>query len=353
MLFRSVDDSVIIHPLAMHFVERLSKEGYKIAVNEFQFSPRYISIIDKFDYIKINFKNGSDNSIHNVVELAHSMGKQCIATGIDDERLYRQAFAMNVDAMAGRYVAEELFTTVHNSSYLQSNFFRLMVAITEDEPDVDEIERIISTDAMLTYSLLKIVNSGYFALRNRATEVHQAIVVMGLGQLRQWIYLLSMGNSDGGVDDSQEEFLKLSFTRATFCSELMRYAKNMPITRNDAYLMGMFSTLNFLIAAPMEEILSGIPISQHVKEALLTHSGRCGMLYDLVLCYERADWTAIGSLAETLGIPVDQLTNTYFHCLEEVGNIWRQLMGSSEPPAPEPAPEPAPTEISFPGPTPS
>jgi EAL and modified HD-GYP domain-containing signal transduction protein len=348
-----VDDSVIIHPLAMHFVERLSKEGYKIAVNEFQFSPRYISIIDKFDYIKINFKDGSDNSIRNVVELAHSMGKQCIATGIDDERLYRQAFAMNVDAMAGRYVAEELFTTVHNSSYLQSNFFRLMVAITEDEPDVDEIERIISTDAMLTYSLLKIVNSGYFALRNRATEVHQAIVVMGLGQLRQWIYLLSMGNSDGGVDDSQEEFLKLSFTRATFCSELMRYAKNMPITRNDAYLMGMFSTLNFLIAAPMEEILSGIPISQHVKEALLTHSGRCGMLYDLVLCYERADWTAIGSLAETLGIPVDQLTNTYFHCLEEVGNIWRQLMGSSEPPAPESAPEPAPTEISFPGPTPS
>jgi EAL and modified HD-GYP domain-containing signal transduction protein len=348
-----VDDSVIIHPLAMHFVERLSKEGYKIAVNEFQFSPRYISIIDKFDYIKINFKDGSDNSIRNVVELAHSMGKQCIATGIDDERLYRQAFAMNVDAMAGRYVAEELFTTVHNSSYLQSNFFRLMVAITEDEPDVEEIERIISTDAMLTYSLLKIVNSGYFALRNRATEVHQAIVIMGLGQLRQWIYLLSMGNSDGGVDDSQEEFLKLSFTRATFCSELMRYAKNMPITRNDAYLMGMFSTLNFLIAAPMEEILAGIPISQHVKEALLTHSGRCGMLYDLVLCYERADWTAIGSLAETLGIPVDQLTNTYFHCLEEVGNIWRQLMGSSEPPPPEPAPEPAPTEISFPGPTPS
>ena len=27
--------------------------------------------------------------------------------------------------------------------YLQSNFFRLMVAITEDEPDVEEIERII------------------------------------------------------------------------------------------------------------------------------------------------------------------------------------------------------------------
>lgn len=326
-----VDDSVIIHPLAMRFVDRLSNEGYKIAVNEFQFSPRYFSIIDKFDYIKINFQTGADSNIRNIVEMAHSMGKQCIATGINDEHLYRRAFNIGVDAMEGRYVAEELFTTVHNSSYLQSNFFRLMVAVTEDEPDVEEIERIISMDAMLTYSLLKIVNSGYFALRNRATEVHQAIVIMGIGQLRQWIYLLSMGNADTPVDESQEEFLKLSFTRASFCSELMRYAKNMPITRNDAYLMGMFSTLNCLIAAPMEEILAGIPISQDVKEALLHHTGRCGMLYDLVLCYERADWTAIGSLAETLGIPVERLTNTYFRCLEEVSGIWQQLMHPNDP----------------------
>ena len=52
-----VDDSVIIHPLAMRFVERYSKEGYKVAVNEFQFSPRYFSILDRFDYIKINFRS--------------------------------------------------------------------------------------------------------------------------------------------------------------------------------------------------------------------------------------------------------------------------------------------------------
>ena len=36
-----IDDSVLIHPLAMHFVQQYAKEGYKIAVNEFQFAPRY------------------------------------------------------------------------------------------------------------------------------------------------------------------------------------------------------------------------------------------------------------------------------------------------------------------------
>lgn len=324
-----VDDSVIIHPLAMRFVERYSREGYKVAVNEFQFSPRYISILDRFDYIKINFRSTSDPSIRNIVEMAHSMGKQCIATGIDDEILYQRAVMNEVDAMEGRYVAEQMFTAVHSSSYLQSNFFRLMVAITKDEPSVDEIEQIISMDAALTYSLLKIVNSAYFALRNRATEVHQAVVILGLGQLRQWIYLMGTTSADGEMDDSQQDMLKLSFMRATFASELMKFAKNMPISRNDAYLLGMFSTLTHLIAAPMEDILAEIPIAQPVKDALLRHEGRCGVLYDLILDYERADWAAIGSQAEELDIPVNLLTDTYFRCLDEVNETWRQLMETS------------------------
>ena len=52
--------------------------------------------------------------------------------------------------MSGRYAAEQMFTAVHSSSYLQSNFFRLLVAITKDEPEVGEIEEIISMDAALT-----------------------------------------------------------------------------------------------------------------------------------------------------------------------------------------------------------
>ena len=324
-----VDDSVIIHPLALSFVERYAQNGYKVAVNEFQFSPRYISLLDKFDYIKINFKTTSDSAIRSIVEMAHGMGKKCVATCVDDEDLYQKTFVMEVDAMEGRYVAEQMFTAVHSSGYLQSNFFRLMVAITKDEPNVEEIEQIISMDATLTYSLLRIVNSAYFALRNRATDVHQAIVALGLSQLRQWIYLLGTADAQGELDASQEEMLKLSLTRATFASELMKYAKDMPISRNDAYLMGMFSTLTYLIAAPMEEILADIPVAQPVKDALINHEGRCGVLYDLVINYGRADWAAIGEQAKELGLPEDQLADIYFRCVEEVNRIWQQLMDTS------------------------
>ena len=321
-----IDDAVIIHPLSMHLVQQYVREGYRVAVNEFQFTPRYLSLLDDIHFIKINGKTSTEVTIRNTVEIAHSMNKKCIVSNIEDEAGYQRAVNMGADALEGSYVAERVTTAVHNSAYLQSSFFQLMVAVTRDEPDVDEIEQIISMDAMLTYSLLKIVNSAYFALRNRATNVHQAVTILGLGQLRQWIYLMGCSNEKGELDESQEEMLKLSFTRASFASELMRFAKNMPINRNDAYLMGMFSTLPFLIAAPLEDILAEVAISEHVKAALLSHEGRGGMLYDLLLAYERADWTAINRLGEELGLPMERLPEIYFQCLDEVNHIWQQLM---------------------------
>ena len=325
-----VDDSVIIHPLAMRFVERYSRDGYKVAVNEFQFSPRYVSILDKFDYIKISLSNNTVASVRNIVDMAHTMGKKCIATGVDTEELYQQAFMTGVDAMEGRYVAEQMFTAVHSSSYLQSNFFRLLIAITKDEPDVEEIEQIIAMDATLTYSLLRIANSAYFALRNRATDVHQGVTILGLTQLRQWIYLMGCTKENGDLDSSHEEMLKLSFTRGTFASELHKFVKKLPISRNDAYLMGMFSTLHHLIAAPLEEILEDIPVAQEVKDALINHEGLCGKLYDLILSYERADWAEINRLGEELGLPMDRLPTIYFQCLDEVNSIWQQIMEVNE-----------------------
>ena len=52
-----IDDAVIIHPLSMHLVRQYAKEGYRVAVNEFQFAPRYLALLDDIHFIKINMKN--------------------------------------------------------------------------------------------------------------------------------------------------------------------------------------------------------------------------------------------------------------------------------------------------------
>lgn len=193
---------------------------------------------------------------------------------------------------------------------------------------MEEIEQIISMDATLSYGVLRVANSAYFASKHRVTTIRQAIVTLGIAQLKQWIYLLSTTNEGDEVDGSAEEFLKLSFLRASFCSELMSYVKDMPISRSEAYLMGMFSTLNYLIDAPLEEILTTVPVAEEIKAALLRHEGRCGELFDLVLSYEQADWNGITIHAKALGVPSNTLTNIYFNCTESVNATWQQISSS-------------------------
>lgn len=324
-----IDDSVIIHPFAMHLVQQYAKEGYEISANDFQFMPRYLALMEYLTYIKIDLQEMSTASAENIMRVAHSMHKKVIVTGIDTQELRDMAISLGVYGMQGTYVADQMANKIHQSSYLRSNFFRLVVAVTREEPDIQEIEKIVSTDVTLSYSLLKIANSAYFARRTQTTSIQQAIVTLGLSQIKRWVYLLSAGDQDEEHWHDSEEFIKISFMRANFASELQKYITKPILTRSEAYLLGMFSTLEYMIDAPMQEIIADIPMVDELRKALLTHEGQGGMLLQLVISYERADWKRITEMAELLGIPAAQLSTIYFNCMEEVNRIWDQMVNAS------------------------
>lgn len=320
-----IEDSLITNPYSQNLITKYKQSGYKIAIVDFEFAPRFFGILDIVDYIKVNF-GGDTSSVDGIISIGKSFDKKIIAYNIENQESYDKAKALGCTYFQGTFVSEKMPTTVRKVNYLQSNFFLLMVAVTKDEPDIDEIESIISRDVSLTFSLLRLVNSAYFALRNRARSVKQALVILGLGQLKQWIYLLSFKQDDGSMPD---ELIKISFLRATFASELLEYAENMPISRSEAYLLGMFSTLGKLMQTPLEEVLDQLPLGDEIKLALLKHEGRAGLLYDLILAYERADWKAMSTCAAELGIPQSMIAQKYFECVENVNNIWDGLTNAN------------------------
>ena len=250
------------------------------------------------------------------------MGKKCIATELDTKGAYENALKLGVDYLEGGYIAETLTTKADKITYMQGNFFQLVVAVAKDEPDMAEIEEIVSRDAGLTYALLKLVNSAYFALRRRTASIRQALMTLGIGQLRQWVYMLSFHTEQ---TDGSEEMLKLSFLRATFAQALVPCIPECPIAKSEAYMMGMFSTLDYMVDAPLEELLAEIPMSEEIKAALISGEGTAGKLQQLVICYEKADWKKCTVLADELGIQISLLSQIYINCVEEVNGIWENL----------------------------
>lgn len=95
-------------------------------------------------------------------------------------------------------------------------------------------------------------------------------------------------------------------------------------------MMGMFSALEYIVDATLEEILQEIPISDVVKDAMIKHEGKAGKLFDLVLSYERADWKATKALANELELQTNILAQAYIDCVEEVNGIWESLTDNSQ-----------------------
>ena len=320
-----IEEDVLLNPLAMKLVQKYRRQNYKIALKGFEFNGRYLSALDSIDIIKLNFKRKSVPK-ESVTEIAKGLGKEVVAYNIEDEETYVLAKKLGVKYMQGSYIGTILPEKVHRMQHLKSNFFQLMIAITKDEVDFNEIEALISRDVTLTYALLKLVNSSYFALRNKVESVQQALVILGLGQLRKWIYLLSF------QPDSElpSEFIKISFMRANFCAELLPFAKDMPISKSEAYLMGMFSTLGSLLDVPLAEALKELNISEQIIAALLKKEGRAGLLYSLVLYYEQGNWIGMSNSAEELEIPVNIISQKYFECVDMMNETWENLTAINE-----------------------
>lgn len=327
-----IEDHVMIHPLSPTIIRKYRAEGYVFAINDFQFSPKYFSMLDFVTYIKIDVRNKNSGkeriSLTNLINTMKGFDKKCIATGVNTKEDYDLALEIGADFAEGSYVAEAMAKKVNRMEFLEGNFFQLVVEVSKDEPDIEHIEEIIKRDAALSYALLKIVNSAYFALRRRVSSIRQALVTMGISQLKQWVYLLSF-NNDFDNDESLEATMKVSFLRANFAMALSDHVNGLPIIRSEVYMMGMFSTLQYMIDAPLEEILEEVPVAQEIKDALIRQEGICGILYKLILSYENAEWKNVRILADQLGIPSGLLAQTYMDCVEAVNEIWNGLISSA------------------------
>ncbi len=92
------------------------------------------------------------------------------------------------------------------------------------EPDMHKIDEIISGDQALASKVLRIVNSAYYGLSRQVTSVGQAVLILGIQQVRT--ITLSVGSiaafsSKGPVDsEGMRRFWQHSFATAAACTAL-------------------------------------------------------------------------------------------------------------------------------------
>ena len=161
---------------------------------------------------------------------------------------------------------------------------QLMQALQQPDVKPDELERLIVQDPILTYKLLRIVNSAANALVRQVDSIRQAIVLLGIPQVKKWVTLIACTSNPGKPQELSRQLL----IRGRM-AELV--AENTYTSQTSGYFMaGMMSGLDALLDLEKQQILADVPLGDEIKEAISTGSGEIGAVLTNVMHFENGDW---------------------------------------------------------------
>jgi hypothetical protein len=142
--------------------------------------------------------------------------------------------------------------------------------LVTSDADNHEIERAIKRDVSLALNLLRLVNTPAVGARQRIDSLSQAVTILGRRQLQRWLQIMLYAEpSKRG--HSMTPLLMLATTRGRLLELLA--GKLRPSQRESAdiaFTVGIMSLMDTLFGISMAEILEQIPVSDDVRNALLT-----------------------------------------------------------------------------------
>ena len=271
----------------------LRNKGYKLAligVNSTKILPELLTLAS---YCKFGAEDRNLDMQRKIV--AANPNIRFIATKVDSQEIFQSAKNAGFHLYQGFFFNQPaVVKKTKEVGPLKVNYFRLLkLSSTDDYMDFKEISEVISSDVALTYKLLRILTSAAVGLRN-VSSISMAVAYIGEESLKKWIAVLALR---GIADDQPLELVRMSLIRARF-GELL--APRFRIKRNpkQVFMVGLLSLLHIALEKSKEELLSEIPVSDDIRESLLTKNGVYSDLISFYEHYEYANWEDVTRFAE-------------------------------------------------------
>jgi EAL and modified HD-GYP domain-containing signal transduction protein len=286
--------------------QELRKAGYKLAlvgVNSATVTP---DVLNLADYCKFVSSDQNYDVQKQVIEANPRI--RFIATGVNTQANFETAKAAGFNLYQGFFFNQPVVVQkAKELSPLKVNYFRLLkLTSTDDFLDFREISSIVSSDVALTYKLLRILNSAAVGLR-KVSSITMAVTYMGEDSLKKWIAVLALR---GIAEEKPLELVRLSLIRARF-GELL--APHFRVKRNpkQTFMVGMLSLLNIALEKTKEQLLEEIPVTEDIRNSLLTKTGPHSDLLRFFENYEYSNWDAVSQFIEDQQID-QQIVNDSF-----------------------------------------
>lgn len=319
---RKIENPIILKLHAAdinHLCPREELEQCSYAIALLIDAPQQLAWLNFAEYIALSEQLMTAANVSKVVKYSHKHQKKVIAYDINLLTSFEHSKTMSMDLYCGDFLFQPREQENQEIAANQFNLLELISKLQQQDTNLDIIAELIQGDPMLSYQLLRVANSVAFSGYQAVESIQQAIMRLGIINLKNWVMVLSMTN----VSNKPREIVESGLIRAQMAQKI---AESQPeLNAESAYTVGLLSVLDSLMDTSMEHLIKNITLADDIKAALVSHKGHLGQLLSTVIAYEEGH---LDNEKETIYFNID-FSKLYLECLEQI-TLSKKAMSPTE-----------------------
>jgi len=296
------------------------QQGYEFALDDFVLNKDNNALLPFASTIKIDVLNTPEADISRIIRAAKPYAIRLLAEKIETHAMFEHCVALGFEWFQGYFLSKpQIVEGVKTSGNIQA-LLQLLASLMAPEVNIDTVCAAITSDARLTYKILKLANG---ASKNSAAKfgsIQQAVLLLGLNAIRNWATLLlltSKGNEPA-------ELYTQSCARAKLCELIGLQIGDKHFAEN-CFTLGILSTLDIYLKMPIKAIAQHLNLSDEMHTALIKHTGKLGHVLAISLAMEQQQWAKVTPAAAHYKISEHSLSECYIQAYQWANQIQADL----------------------------
>jgi EAL and modified HD-GYP domain-containing signal transduction protein len=205
-----------------------------------------------------------------------------IAGGLNSFDEFNLYFRAGFDLFLGRFVSQRENWHPPASNINRVRVFTLLNLLRSDT-EVGAIAEELKHDPVLSFKLLRYINSPLMGLMSPVTGLDKALILLGREKFYRWLSLMLFDFKSPGY--KERVLTEQALSRAAFLEGLAGQG-TVPAQADWLFMLGLFSNLDLLMAQPMADLLLQAKLPAAVHDALLGEAGPFGDALQLAITAE-------------------------------------------------------------------
>jgi c-di-GMP-related signal transduction protein len=185
-------EDVLVTPELLDSVRRLRAQGYRIALDDFQHHPSLEPLVELADIVKLDVLELGEVKLRAEVRQLRNYPVRLLAEKIESWEMYNQCVDLGFSFFQGFFLARPQLLHGRRSAPARPAIAALMAQLADPDIGIPELTTTVSADPVLSFNLIRLVNSPMYRRAQPIESVREAIFALGVERVRGWCYLVAL-----------------------------------------------------------------------------------------------------------------------------------------------------------------